>query len=101
MSNVIMRPISNMIQTMEYIERINHIGSTSVNGLLAKPVIDILLAITEDCDLKFLVSILEKNGYTLEIQVQKLAPHMMFMNGYTEKGFTKKTFHLYVRYLGC
>lgn len=89
-----------MIQTMEYIERINHIGSTSVNGLLAKPVIDILLAITEDCDLKFLVSILEKNGYTLEIQVQKLAPHMMFMKGYIEKGFTKKAFHLYVRYLG-
>ncbi|MED0971587.1 GrpB family protein [Bacillus paramycoides] len=92
MSNVIMRPISNMIQMMEYIERINHIGSTSVNGLLAKPVIDILLAITEDCDLKFLVSILEKNGYTLEIQVQKLAPHMMFMKGYIEKGFTKKRF---------
>ncbi len=35
------------------IERINHIGSTSVNRLIAKPTIDVLLEITRDCDLKF------------------------------------------------
>ncbi|APF27744.1 grpB family protein [Clostridium sporogenes] len=81
------------------IERINHIGSTSVNGLIAKPTIDILLEITKDCDLKFLVNVLEKNGYIFEKQPQKPAPHMMFMKGYTEKGFAKKVFHLHVRYL--
>ena len=91
--------LNNIIDN-QYIERINHIGSTSVNGLLAKPTIDILLEITEDCDLKFLVSILEKNGYILEIQVQKPAPHMVFMKGYTEKGFAEKVFHLHIRYLG-
>lgn len=90
----------NNIISNQYIKRINHIGSTSVNGLLAKPTIDILLEITEDCDLKFLVSMLEKNGYILEIQVQKPAPHMMFMKGYTEKGFAEKVFHLHIRYLG-
>ncbi|MEK4198015.1 GrpB family protein [Cytobacillus sp. FSL K6-0265] len=84
----------------QYIERINHIGSTSVNGLLAKPTIDILLEITEDCDLKFLVSMLEENGYIFEKQPQKPAPHMMFMKGYTEKGFAEKVFHLHVRYIG-
>ncbi|WP_259455844.1 GrpB family protein [Bacillus sp. PK3_68] len=52
----------NNIIGNQNIERINHIGSTSVNWLLAKPTIDILLEITEDCDLKFLVSVLEKNG---------------------------------------
>lgn len=84
----------------QYIERINHIGSTSVNGLLAKPTIDILLEITEGCDLKFLVSMLEENGYIFEKQPQKPAPHMMFMKGYTEKGFAEKVFHLHVRYIG-
>ncbi|MBU5299260.1 GrpB family protein [Clostridium sporogenes] len=81
------------------IERINHIGSTSVDGLIAKPTIDILLEITKDCDLKFLVNVLEENGYIFEKQPQKPAPHMMFMKGYTEKGFAEKVFHLHVRYL--
>ncbi|PFD93502.1 hypothetical protein COE15_05720 [Bacillus cereus] len=90
----------NNIIGNQYIERINHIGSTSVNGLLAKPTIDILIEITEDCDLKFLVSKLEKNGYILEKQPQKPIPHMMFMKGYTAKGFSEKVFHLHVRYLG-
>ncbi|MBY6953238.1 GrpB family protein [Clostridium botulinum] len=82
------------------IERINHIGSTSVNRLIAKPTIDILLEITRNCDLKFLVNVLEENGYIFEKQPQKPAPHMMFMKGYTEKGFAEKVFHLHVRYLG-
>lgn len=93
--NLLMTIIGN-----EHIKRINHIGSTSVNGLISKPTIDILLEITEDCDLKFLVSVLEKNGYIFEKQPQNPAPHMMFMKGYTEKGFEEKVFHLHVRYLG-
>jgi len=48
------------------IQRINHIGSTSVNGLIAKPTIDILLEITKNCDLKFLVNVMEENGYILK-----------------------------------
>ncbi|MEI4802852.1 GrpB family protein [Bacillus sp. FJAT-51639] len=91
--------LSNIIGN-QYIKRINHIGSTSVKGLLAKPMIDILLEIAEDCDLKFLVSVLEKNGYIFEKQPQKPAPHIMFMKGYTEKGFAEKVFHLHVRYIG-
>lgn len=93
--NLLMTIIGN-----NHIKRINHIGSTSVNGLISKPTIDILLEITEDCDLKFLVSVLEKNGYIFEKQPQKPAPHMMFMKGYTEKGFEEKVLHLHVRYLG-
>nr|WP_246579288.1 GrpB family protein [Alkaliphilus flagellatus] len=82
------------------IERINHIGSTAVNALIAKPTIDILLEITEDSDLKFLVSVIEENGYIFEKQPQKPAPHMMFVKGYKENGFAEKVFHLNVRYLG-
>lgn len=90
----------NNIIGNQNIKRINHIGSTFISGLLAKPTIDILLEITEGCDLKLLVSVLEKNGYIFEKQPQKPAPHMMFMKGYTEKGFAEKVFHLHVRYIG-
>lgn len=90
----------NNIIPDQYIEGINHIGSTSVKGLLAKPTIDILLEITKNCDLKFLTGLLERHGYIFEKQPQKPAPHMMFMKGYTNKGFAEKTFHLHVRYKG-
>ncbi|MBP2657022.1 MAG: putative glutamate-rich protein GrpB [Firmicutes bacterium] len=33
------------------IKRINHIGSSAVEGLIAKPTVDILLEIGEDCDI--------------------------------------------------
>lgn len=85
---------------IQYIERINHIGSTAVKGLLAKPTIDILLEITEDCDLSLLKNLLEENGYLFEKQPRKPAPHMMFMKGYKDKGFAEKVFHLHVRYKG-
>lgn len=84
----------------DYIERISHIGSTSVRGLLAKPIVDILLEISADCDLTKFIYILEKNGYILSRQPDNPEPHMMFMKGYAEAGFEKKVFHLHVRYLG-
>nr|WP_259546633.1 GrpB family protein [Heyndrickxia oleronia] len=82
------------------IERISHIGSTSIEGLIAKPTIDILLEITDSCNLNHLVENVEKVGYILEKQLNKPAPHMMFMKGYTENGFDDKVFHLHIRYKG-
>lgn len=80
--------------------RIQHIGSTAVPGLMAKPIIDILLEITEGCELKLLVEALQQQGYILERQPDKPAPQMMFMKGYTERGFAERVFHLHVRYKG-
>jgi len=82
------------------IERINHIGSTSVEGLVAKPTIDILLEIKKEADLKQLVKDMENIGYIFDPQKDKPAPHMMFMKGYTEEGFAQKVFHVHIRYLG-
>jgi GrpB-like predicted nucleotidyltransferase (UPF0157 family) len=73
------------------IERINHIGSTAVDGLIAKPTIDILIEIIKDCDLENLINKMESIGYIYEKQPQKPLPHMMFMKGYTENGFAKKS----------
>ncbi|KIV57716.1 hypothetical protein AM501_02900 [Aneurinibacillus migulanus] len=84
----------------ENIERINHIGSTSVEGLTAKPTIDILLEITSECDIDKLRKNLEDIDYILEYQPQKVAPHLMGMKGYTINGFAERVFHLHIRYAG-
>lgn len=44
------------------IQRINHIGSTSVEGLIAKPIVDILLELPEGYDLEKVTALLEKAG---------------------------------------
>ena len=84
----------------ENVCRISHIGSTSVDGLLAKPTIDILLEITAPCDTALLNRRLQEAGWLFSPQPKTPPPHMMFMKGYTPEGFRGQTFHLHVRYRG-
>lgn len=80
--------------------RINHIGSTSVPGLLAKPTIDILLEIKADTNTGELIKRLEKAGYIYSPQPHNPPPHMMFLKGYTVRGFEGQVYHLHIRYAG-
>ena len=80
--------------------RIDHIGSTSVKGLIAKPTIDILIQIKNDADVIDLKDSIESLGYLYSEQPDNPPPHMMFMKGYTPKGFKGQAFHLHVRYAG-
>lgn len=84
----------------ESVIRINHIGSTAVPGLLAKPTIDILLEIRNNKDTNQLINQLERSGYIYSPQPEKPAPHMMFMKGYTIRGFEGQAYHLHIRYAG-
>lgn len=84
----------------DWIERISHIGSTAVPGLLSKPTIDILLEMTQDCNVDDLRFTLEHNGYICSMQPQNPPPHLSFMKGYTLQGFAEKVFHLHIRYGG-
>lgn len=90
----------NDLLKQKNIARIEHIGSTSVAGLCAKPTIDILLEIKQDCDLSKLVEKLEWDGYLYEPQPRNPAPRMMFMKGYTLKGFADEVYHVHIRYSG-
>ena len=45
------------------IVRINHIGSTAVEGLIAKPTVDILLEIAAECNVEQLTDVLQHNGW--------------------------------------
>jgi GrpB-like predicted nucleotidyltransferase (UPF0157 family) len=48
--------------------RIEHVGSTSVPGLAAKPIIDMLLAVADSADERAYVPPLEGAGYVLRIR---------------------------------
>ncbi|WP_300666115.1 GrpB family protein [Fluviicola sp.] len=54
----------NLIQSIAYLKpQIEHIGSTSVKGLSAKPIIDILVGVNNEDDLDKVIIPLTDNGY--------------------------------------
>ncbi|MFQ7236844.1 MAG: GrpB family protein, partial [Enterococcus hulanensis] len=81
------------------IQRINHIGSTSVEGLIAKPIVDILLELPEGYDLEKVTALLEKAGWILMIK-DKEKQTLDLNKGYTPAGFAEQVYHLHVRALG-
>jgi len=85
---------------IQNIVRINHVGSTVIPNLIAKPTIDILLEIKDDTDIERLISNVQLAGYIYSKQPNNPAPHMMFMKGYTPQGFRGQAFHVHVRYNG-
>ena len=74
---------------------INHIGSTAIKNIYAKPIIDILVEVNE-C-LADISKTLEKNGW---IKMSESSRRVSFNKGYTEHGFEEKVYHLHLRYIG-
>src|SRR5262245_7500836 len=58
--------------------QIEHTGSTSVPGLVAKPIIDMLLVVTDSADEDSYVPALEAAGYFLRIREAHWYEHRMF-----------------------
>ncbi|MED3625522.1 GrpB family protein [Neobacillus thermocopriae] len=58
--------------------RIEHVGSTSVPGLCAKPIIDMLLVVKNSTDEASYVPALEAAGYMLKIREPDWFEHRMF-----------------------
>ena len=58
--------------------RIEHTGSTSVPGLAAKPIIDLLLVVADSADEDAYVLALEAAGYVLRIREPHWHEHRMF-----------------------
>jgi len=84
----------------ENVIRINHIGSTSVEGLIAKPIVDILLEINTETEIEQLEDILLYNGWLLMSSENKPFMKMSFNKGYTKQGFAEKVYRLHVRHYG-
>jgi GrpB-like predicted nucleotidyltransferase (UPF0157 family) len=58
--------------------RIEHMGSTAVPGLVAKPIIDILLVVLDSADESSYVPTLEAAGYVLSIREPDWHEHRLF-----------------------
>jgi GrpB-like predicted nucleotidyltransferase (UPF0157 family) len=59
---------------------VEHVGSTAVPALVAKPVIDIALAVADSADEAAYLPALEAAGYTLRIREPECEQHRM-LNG--------------------
>lgn len=72
----------------------HHIGSTAVSGIMAKPIIDILIVVDSPDRMKQVASLLQNNGYI----IMSIAQNRISLNkGYTENGFAERVFHLHIR----
>ncbi len=74
---------------------IHHIGSTAINGIYAKPIIDILVEVNDN--LVEIAQIIENNGW---IKMAENKIRISFNKGYTENGFAEKVYHLHLRLYG-
>jgi GrpB-like predicted nucleotidyltransferase (UPF0157 family) len=57
---------------------IEHIGSTSVPGLAAKPIVDVLLVVADSADEASYLPALEAAGYLLRVREPDFDEHRMF-----------------------
>jgi len=70
-----------------------HIGSTAIPAISAKPTIDILIEIPSNFDPDFIISKMNDNGY---IHMKEQLRHLMFVKGYSPTGIAKLSFHIHM-----
>lgn len=75
---------------------LEHVGSTSVPGLIAKPVVDIVLAVEDSADEHAYVPALERAGYVLRIREPGWFQHRLLKGPDTGVGV-----NLHVFSAGC
>jgi GrpB-like predicted nucleotidyltransferase (UPF0157 family) len=74
--------------------RVEHVGSTSIPGMIAKPIIDMILVMADSADEAAYVSVLETAGYRLRIREPDWYEHRMFKGG-------EDDVNLHVFSIGC
>jgi len=77
--------------------RISHIGSTAIQGIWAKNIVDVMIEIPQCVDMKDMAQILEQNGFII---MSSEANRISLNKGYTENGFADKVYHIHLRYDG-
>lgn len=88
------KSIIQNILSAEFDLRINHIGSTAIRGIWAKPIIDILIEVQDDSALKSAKEQLAANGY---ICMSDRGDRISLNKGYTKNGFAERVFHVHLR----
>lgn len=89
------RLLSDLLSSYDPI--INHIGSTAINGIQAKPIVDILVELSPDIEWNPIKDIMEANGY---IYMSESDSRISFNKGYTPAGYADKVFHIHFHRIG-
>ena len=79
------------------VKSINHIGSTAVDVIWAKPIVDILIELDISEDMPEVSRLLTSNGY---ICMNRSGNRISLNKGYTPDGFAEKVFHIHLRHDG-
>jgi len=79
------------------ITRISHIGSTAIGSIRAKPIVDILIEMASDENMKAVSEQLSKSGF---LKMSESENRASFNFGYTPHGFADDVFHLHLRFSG-
>lgn len=82
---------------MDKVVHISHIGSTAVEGIWAKPIVDILVEVREETDFLMMKQAILQAGYLCMSESQS---RISFNKGYTLQGFAERVFHLHLRIVG-
>ena len=78
----------------EIVIRVEHVGSTAVANLPAKPTIDIAVEIPDIDDVGTkIISIMLSNGYNY---MHEKNDHLMFVKGYTPEGIKGQSYHIHM-----
>ncbi len=77
--------------------RISHMGSTAIEHIWAKPIIDILVEIPLENAICKVKDLIVQNGYICMAEGEQ---DISFNRGYTENGFAEKVYHLHLRHWG-
>lgn len=76
---------------------ISHIGSTSVQGILSKPTVDILVEMPPELEWRYVIETIQSNGYLKMAESEK---RVSFNKGYTPKGYSSRVFHIHFHRYG-
>lgn len=79
------------------VTRISHIGSTAINGIWAKDIVDVLIEIPLSSDMDDVARTIEEGGF---IKMSAKEKRVSFNKGYTKKGFAERVYHVHLRYSG-
>ena len=81
----------------EFSPILNHIGSTAIPDIQAKPIIDSLVEVPAEAKHAEIQKILEDAGY---ICMAASGARLSFNKGYTPNGYAEKVFHIHVHPVG-
>lgn len=79
------------------VERISHIGSTAIDGIWAKNIVDVLVELPSQSNLQKAAERLELSDFN---KMSDEGKRISLNLGYTKSGFAEKVYHIHLRLVG-